>query len=675
MVDLTNILGGPWSPPKVAQPDPPAVQLLDAMQRSGLTPPREIVLDGKLHRFNSGTKGSPGAGDKSGWYVAYSDGIPAGRFGCWRAGIESTWRADVGRSLTPAEEMAHARRMNEAKAARDAETARTRETAANTVEAIWVGCMGADPAHPYLARKGVAVHGSRVTGDGRLVVPLYTPDGHLASLQYIDVDGGKLYHSGGQTGGCYWIVGTMDEPGTVYIAEGFATAATIHEVTGRPCVVAYSASNLVPVTGSIRELVGIAAPITIVADNDTSGTGQKYADQASAKHGARVVMPPIPGDANDYVQAGHDLKALLNPPPAVTDWLTPADDFCLEPAPIRWLVKHWLQEAALIMVHGPSGGGKTFAVLDWSLHIASGRTDWHGHRVKPGPVVYLAGEGHHGLRSRVAAWKQHHKAGTLDMWISKTGTDLNTPEGYQRVVDAIRALPHPPSLINVDTLHRFLFGDENSSVDAKTMIDACAALMREFSCSVLLVHHTGVADEAQHRARGSSAWKGALEIEISVVPAKGDTPIQIVQRKSKDAEEAEPVYAELQSVAINGWLDEDGEPVTSAVLVTAEAPPERKKESKLDTWRKMFESAWFDSGTEIVNGKPFVSRSALLDYLKIKVGLKEAYAQQYLKPGVTDKLIGALTLAEMVEKSGAGFAVICQNMASRMEMAKNGQKA
>jgi putative DNA primase/helicase len=673
MADLTNVLGGPWSPPKVAQPDPPAAQLLDAMQRAGLTPPREIVLDGKMHRFNSGTKGSPGAGDKSGWYVAYSDGIPAGRFGCWRAGMESTWRADVGRSLTPAEEMAHARRMNEAKAARDAETARTRETAANTVEAIWTGCMGADPAHPYLERKGIGINGSRVTGDGRLVVPLYAPDGKLASLQYIDVDGGKLYHSGGQTGGCYWTVGTMDEPGTVYIAEGFATAATIHEVTGRPCVVAYSASNLVPVTGTIRELVGIGGSITIVADNDSSGTGQKYADQASAKYGARIVMPPTPGDANDYLAAGYDLKVLLVPLP-VTDWLTPADDFCLEPAPIRWLVKHWLQEAALIMVHGPSGGGKTFAVLDWSLHIASGMTEWHSHRVKPGPVVYLAGEGHHGLRSRVAAWKQHHGAGRLDMWISKTGTDLNTPEGYQRVVDAIRALPHPPSLINVDTLHRFLAGDENSSVDAKTMIDACAALMREFSCSVLLVHHTGVSDEAQHRARGSSAWKGALEIEISVIPAKGDAPIQIVQRKSKDAEEAAPIYARLQAVAINGWLDEDGEAVSSAVLVAEEAPPERRKESKLDMWRKLFEAAWWASGAEIPNGQPFVSRSALLDYLKTKLDLTEAYAQQYLKPSVTDKLIGALILAEIVERNGAGFAVICQQTAGLMIMMKNSEK-
>jgi putative DNA primase/helicase len=38
--------------------------------------------------------------------------------------------------------------------------------------------------------------------------------------------------------------------GRCIVAEGFATAATIHEATSRPCVVAYSASNLVPVTAS-----------------------------------------------------------------------------------------------------------------------------------------------------------------------------------------------------------------------------------------------------------------------------------------------------------------------------------------------------------------------------------------------------------------------------------------
>jgi phage/plasmid primase-like uncharacterized protein len=36
-----------------------------------------------------------------------------------------------------------------------------------------------------LARKGINPHGARITGDGRLIVPLYDQDGTLSSLQYI----------------------------------------------------------------------------------------------------------------------------------------------------------------------------------------------------------------------------------------------------------------------------------------------------------------------------------------------------------------------------------------------------------------------------------------------------------------------------------------------------------
>jgi putative DNA primase/helicase len=98
-------------------------------------------------------------------------------------------------------------------------------------------------------------------------------------------------------------------------------------------------------------------------------------------------------------------------------------------------------------------------------------------------VVYLAGEGHHGLRGRVAAWKQHKAVTALDMWLSRHGLDLNTPQGYQKTADAIRALPNSPEIIVVDTLHRFLDGDENSAQDAKGMLDACAALINEFEAA------------------------------------------------------------------------------------------------------------------------------------------------------------------------------------------------
>lgn len=668
MVDLTNILGNAWQPPSQPHVDPPEVQLRDAIKATGLSPPREIFLDGKVHRFNSGTKGAGGHGDKPGWYIAFGDGIPAGRFGCWRSGIESTWRADIGRKFSHTEEMAHVRRMAEAKALRDAESARRHEIASNTVETIWVECGPAHEDHPYLRAKGVKSHGARVTGDGRLVVPLFDQAGDLSSLQYIAADGGKLYHAGAQTGGRFWQVGAHDDPGTLYVAEGFATAATIHEATRRPCIVAYSASNLVPVTGILREIHGAAQDIVVVADNDASGVGQRYAEQASAKFGARMVLIPEPGDANDWVQSGHDLAALLSPPN--DDWLIPADEFCAQPAPISWLVRRWLQDQALIMVHGPSGGGKTFVVLDWCLRMSAGVQDWSGLKVRPGTVVYLAGEGHHGLRGRVAAWKVHNQSGPLSMWLSRDGCDLNTPAGYMRVVDNIRALPSRPNLIVVDTLHRFLLGDENSAQDAKTMLDACAALMSEFSCSVLLVHHTGVSDEAQHRARGSSAWRGALDIEISIVPGKDGSPIQIIQRKSKDAEIAEPVYAELQSVTIPGWLDEDGQPVTSAVVSLTEAPVAAKKESKVDGLRGQFKAAWWAAGVEDREGMPYISRARLKAKL-IGDGCSESTADKKMKPGSADQLIGALIIAEFIKPIESGWVVIDRASASAMLMGRN----
>ncbi len=670
MTDLSKVLGGPWSPPPEKRIAPPEEQLREAIRAAGLGPPDHVVLDGRLHRFRSGTNGKSGPGDKAGWYVAFGDGVPAGRFGCWRAGVDMTWRADIGRQMSPAEELAHARRMAEAKALRDAEMERRREVAAATVETIWASAQPASPDHPYLQRKGIGAHGARVTGDGRLVVPLYGRDGRLSSLQYIDHDGSKLFHPGSQTSGKFWMLGTMDEPGTLYVAEGFATAATIHETTGRPCVVAYSASNLVPVTGILREMYGAAQDIVIVADNDTSGVGQRYAEQASAKHGARVVVPPIDGmDANDYSRSGHDLASLLLPP--ADDWLIPADVFSAKPAPISWLIKHWVQDQALIMVHGPSGGGKTFVVLDWCLRMAAGVGDWCGHKVKRGNVVYLAGEGHHGLRGRIAAWKHHHQAGHLSMWLSRDGCDLNTPTGYLQVVEHLRGLPVRPSLIVVDTLHRFLAGDENSAQDAKTMLDACNALMGEFQCSVILVHHTGVAEEAQHRARGSSAWRGALDIEISVVQGKDGSPMQIVQRKSKDAELAKPVHVELQQVTIPGWYDEDGKPVTSAVVVHAEAVvATARKESKIEAHRKIVENAWWASGCEDRDGRPYLSRVAMIAYLTDKLGLSEASAKQYIKPSIPGKPIADLLMAEIIEPFEHGWIVVNEEHASSMMIRK-----
>ena len=103
---------------------------------------------------------------------------------------------------------------------------------------------------------------------------------------------------------------------TIYLCEGFATGASIFEATGGTVVCAMSANNLPPVANLLT------GQVVVVADNDESGTGDRYGRIAAEAIGARLVMPPTRGDANDYAQ--HNDLAAINPP--LDEWLIPADD-------------------------------------------------------------------------------------------------------------------------------------------------------------------------------------------------------------------------------------------------------------------------------------------------------------------------------------------------------------
>lgn len=634
MADIANIFGGAFTPPEPERLDPPDVQMIDAIMAHGYAPPKRIIFDGEIHRFSASGKPK----DDTGWYIAYDGKIHAGAFGCWRESTSINWREDIGRDFTPMEEIEHANRVKEIRRQAEAAREQKQEAAAETSSAIWANASEASDDHPYLKRKGVKSHGLRITGDGRLIVPRLDESGEVASLQFIDADGDKKFKGGGKATGTFFYIGHQDSSTkTVYLAEGYATAASIHEATGQPCFIAFNAGNMLAVSKVIR--THFQGDLCIVADHDAenANTGRRegiYRAQEAAKETrARVVYPPHEGmDANDYAQAGNDLAALLNPP--ANDWLVHADEFSGKPAPISWLIKGFIQRESLAMIHGPSGGGKTFIVLDMCLSVAAGLPDWMGNKIKPAPVVYLAGEGHAGLRGRIAAWKQENQVFKLKMWVSRAGTDLNTPDGLNVAFTALDSLPEPPSLVVVDTLHRFLNGDENSSQDAKTMLDACNEIQRRYDATVVLVHHTGVNEEAQHRARGSSAWRGALENEFSVVPAKDEQPMQIVCRKMKDAELPETIYGRLISVPINGWLDEDGEQVTSAIFMPEEKPPESvNMDAELIQAKTAFRSIWQSTGKELdVEGSPMVAKAALKRYLMTEHEKTASTADKYLQP-------------------------------------------
>jgi putative DNA primase/helicase len=289
-----------------------------AIAAAGLSVPEEIKADGRLHRFAPNGKPS----DDAGWYVLHPDGVPAGAFGDWRSGESQNWRADIGRRLSPQEEAAHRARVTAMQRERETEEAQRHEAAAKRGAEIWNAATPADAAHPYLKRKGVQPHGLRVHRgpfngdnryDGALLVPM-REGANLRSLQAIPVaaDLKKQFLNGGKVRGAYYSIGKPKVTGrasAIVIAEGFATAASIHEATGLACAAAFSAGNLLSVAQAARERFPDNL-IVIAADDDfkTEGNpGITKAREAAQAVGGLVAVPDFGKDRPEGATDFNDL--------------------------------------------------------------------------------------------------------------------------------------------------------------------------------------------------------------------------------------------------------------------------------------------------------------------------------------------------------------------------------
>ena len=278
----------------------------EAIRSAGLIPPDMIESDGNLHRFPSNGK----RGDDAGWYALHDDGIPAGSFGDWRTGLSQTWRADIGRALTAAEEAAHRGKVEAMQREREAAKALEQAEAANKAAAIWKAAKPAPEDHPYLTRKGIKANGARLHHDA-LVIPMRA-GGEIQSLQFIGADGEKRFLTGGRVTGCYFSIGNPRGAAALCIPEGFATGATIHEATGYPVAVAFNAGNLAAVAKAMRERFP-ELPLILCADDDAATEGNPgitKATEAAQAVGGLLAIPDFgisrPGGVSDF----NDMAAL-----------------------------------------------------------------------------------------------------------------------------------------------------------------------------------------------------------------------------------------------------------------------------------------------------------------------------------------------------------------------------
>jgi putative DNA primase/helicase len=125
-----------------------------------------------------------------------------------------------------------------------------------------------------------------------LVIPVRA-DGVLTSLQFITEEGIKRPLTGGKMAGGYHAIGSMQGAAALCICEGFATGATIHEATGYPVAVAFSAGNLLAVAQAMRAKFP-DLPIVLCADDDyqtAANPGLTKATEAARAVRGAVAVP------------------------------------------------------------------------------------------------------------------------------------------------------------------------------------------------------------------------------------------------------------------------------------------------------------------------------------------------------------------------------------------------
>lgn len=284
-------------------------QFRAALIARDIAPPDPIVADGQLHRCNA--VGARGRGDAA--YLLHLDGVPVGGMENWRDGRGwETWRLDLGRPLSAAERATLQARSQAAAIERRAEVARRHARARDQAAGIWSRARHAPADHPYLLNKEVSAHGLRVYR-GALVVPVRSMAGELHGLQFIGAGGIKRFLKGTAVQGNGYQFGAVGGPGdrleTVCVAEGFATAASIHRATGHPVVTAFHAGNLLAVAKAIRDRHP-QADIVVCADDDcdTAGNpGRTLARQAALAVGGRLALPDFGADRPAGVSDFNDL--------------------------------------------------------------------------------------------------------------------------------------------------------------------------------------------------------------------------------------------------------------------------------------------------------------------------------------------------------------------------------
>ena len=527
---------------------------IKAIEAKGLTPPHQIIADGKFQRFDSDNSGK-----SNGSYIFYPDEPQSGWFRCWKTGIENTWSGGFSET-DPVKKELYQKLIKQRTQERTVKILELHKKAAIKASAEYQNAKSADPDHPYLKKKQIKpVKGLKQdpnTGD--LIVPIYCKNGDIISRQTINRDGGKYFLKDGQTKGGYFDLGETTED--IVICEGFATGASILEATGYRVRCAFNCGNLKEVAITSRKEYPKAH--TIIAGDDDHKTegnpGRTKAIEAASSIDTSVVFPDfgenLPEKATDFNDL-HLLKGSEAVRKRFDEILIPLNknEKCTEPnakqknlinksglrivkasdviiRPVKWLWPGVLAMGKMVFIAGDPGLGKSQVCLYIAAIVSKGgKWPVSEENCEKGSVLILSAED--GAEDIIVP---RLKAVSTDLEQIQIVKAVKVEKDKERAFDLTKdvenlrraaKLIENVSLIIVDPISAYMGNtDSHRNTDVRAALIPAIEFADEIGACLLCVTHLNKSGKgsALSRVTGSIAFTAAARASFLVIRDSSD---------------------------------------------------------------------------------------------------------------------------------------------------------
>lgn len=260
-----------------------------------------FLIDGKWHGFTWG-----GGETHNGAYKAHRTAYGTEFFfKDWKDKSKKISWTYCGEELSPEEFKKHKEVMSERLKDEEIKVNARRALAKIRAKGMWDISLE-DPSHTYLKKKRLtSPYGSRISPSGVLYIPVRDASGELWGLQTINAHGVKMnLRDSKMKGGFHLIRGAADGP--IFIAEGFATCATLHKLTGYTTACTFSSSNFI----SVGEALKAKYPDTqLIFSGDADEAGRTASKIASSYLKTRFIVPKFKTPHPEYTD-WNDLEDL-----------------------------------------------------------------------------------------------------------------------------------------------------------------------------------------------------------------------------------------------------------------------------------------------------------------------------------------------------------------------------